>query len=141
MTTRTLPLALLLAAHSAVFAQLNALPTEADLKARGLAPVAGEQLKALLSNQTLYHTNLGSGQQYTIYYRDDGRRFMKTGAGVRSTKWWIKDDTRCEDSFGKGQLCYRFYPEADLYVACQMGADNCAWQMKALAGDVDGLAR
>lgn len=138
MKSGTLGLVLLLS-HLCAFAQLNALPSEADLRERGLAPVAGDQLKALLNNQTLYHTNLGSGQQYAIFYRDDGKRFMKMGGGVRSTKWWIDGDARCEDSFGKGQVCFRFYQDAGTYVTCQVGSSNCAWQMKVVAGDAEGL--
>lgn len=125
----------------AAFAQ-SAPPTEDQLKAAGAVQVTGEALAALLKNQTLRHTNLQSGQEIPMYYRDDGRRFLRLGSAMRESKWWQKDDMRCEDSVvaGRGFQCQKIYKQGDDYRLCTVGEARCDWKLSFTPGDVEKLA-
>lgn len=139
LLTRALPFVLFSAAATA---QLAPPPTEAELQASGAVWVKGEELAKLLKNQTIDHTNLQSGQNILMFYREDGRRFIKLGTGVRDTKWWIKDDLRCEDSVaGRGSVCQKIYKLADAYRICTAGEPNCYWIATFTPGDVGKLAK
>lgn len=126
----------------ASLAQLAAPPTEAELLARGAKPLGTEQLQALLKNQTLYHSNLTTGQTFPMFYRDDGQRFLKFGSTVRSTKWWIKDSQRCEDSIGRaGSVCQKHFQDADVLRVCGDGDKTCNWVVTVSPGDAEGIGK
>jgi hypothetical protein len=123
-------------------AQLAAPPTEEQLTAVGGVQVKGDELASLLKNQTLEHTNLRSGQLIPIFFRDDGRRFVGLGSSVRETKWWIKDDMRCEDSVaGRGSVCHKIFKQGDTYRICSVGEQQCNWIVTVTSGDTRKLAK
>jgi hypothetical protein len=139
---RAVVLPLLVALHPASHAQLAAPPTEADLQAQGAVQVRGDGLAELLTNATIDHTNLQSGQSILMFYRDDGRRFIRLGGGVRETKWWIKDDLRCENSVaGTGSVCQKILRQGDVYRICTAGDAACYWMATFTPGDIAHLAR
>lgn len=134
-------LPLLLASFTAL-AQLAPPPGEAGLIARGLQPVDEAALRALVTGQTLYHTNMTTGQTYPIFYRDDGRRFLKVGANVRPSKWWFKDGLRCDESAAGGNtLCFRIFDDGGVLRACAVGAQSCEWIFTAAKGDAEGIGK
>lgn len=104
--------------------------------------VQGEALAALLNDKTIQHTNLQTGQNYSMFYRADGRRFIKLGATTRSTKWWIQDGMRCEDSIStRGSVCQKIFQQGDIHRICSVGEAACNWVVSFEPGDVDGLAK
>ncbi len=124
------------------FAQLAPPSGEAGLIARGLKPLDEAALRVLMTNQTLYHTNTDTGKTYPIYYRQDGRRFLKLGANVRPSRWLLRDGLRCDESAAGGNLiCFRIFDEAGTLRACAVGAPSCEWSFTAVAGDVEGISR
>lgn len=123
-------------------AQLNAPPTEQDLIKKGAKEVLGDELKALLNNQTLYHNNLSTGQAFPMFYRDDGMRFVKVGNNVRITKWWMKEGRRCEDSIGKPrQVCQKHFMDEDVLRLCAEGDNTCNWVLSVTPGDAEGIGK
>lgn len=127
---------------SSGFTQLNAAPTEQDLIAKGAKELVGDELKLMLTNQTLLHTNLASGQAFPMYFREDGTRFVKIGTNVRTTKWWIKDGRRCEDSIGRPRVvCQKHFVDEGLLRVCAEGEAACNWVLSVAPGDVEGLAK
>lgn len=123
-------------------AQLAPPPTEDQIKAAGATQLKGNDLAQILRNQTLEHNNLQSGQAIFIFYREDGRRFVGLGGSVRETKWWIKDDMRCEDSVaGRGSVCQKIYQQGDTLRVCTAGEAQCQWLVEATPGDVRKLAQ
>jgi len=137
----SLGLCLLLASFTAS-AQLAPPPGEADLIARGLKPLDDAALRALVSNQTLYHTNTSTGQTYPIFYREDGRRFLKVGTNVRPSRWWFKDGTRCDESAAGGNtICFKVFDDGGALRACAVGARSCEWIFTAEKGDAEGIGK
>lgn len=133
-------LSLFLLGHAS--AQLAPPPTEEQLKSAGATQIQNEEITQLLKNQTLEHTNLLTGQSIPIFYRKDGRRFVGLGSGVRETKWWVKDNMRCEDSVsGRGSTCQKIYRQSDNYRICTAGETQCPWLVQAEPGDTRKLAR
>jgi hypothetical protein len=123
-------------------AQLSAAPTEQQLVQKGSKELLGDELRALLTNQTLYHSNLSTGQTYPMYFRDDGKRFVKVGNNVRSTKWWMKDGRRCEDSIGKPrQVCQKHFNDEGVLRVCADGDSACHWLITVSPGDVEGISK
>lgn len=123
-------------------AQLAPPPTEDQLKAAGATQIKGDDLAQMLRNQTLEHTNLQTGQAIFIFYREDGRRFVGLGSSVRETKWWIKDDMRCEDSVaGRSAVCQKIYRHGDTLRICTAGEAQCQWLVEAMPGDVRKLVQ
>jgi hypothetical protein len=134
--------ALILLLCTSASAQLAPPPTEEQLLAQGAVHVKGEELAALLRSQTWEHTNLRSGQTIPIFFRTDGRRFVGLGSGVRETKWWIKDDQRCEDSVaGRGSVCQKVFKQDATYRVCSVGEPVCNWLVTVTPGDSQKLAR
>lgn len=137
----SLGLPLLLASLGA-FAQLTPPAGEADLIARGLKPLDEAALRALVSNQTLYHTNTATGQTYPIFYREDGRRFLKVGSSVRRSSWGFKDGLRCDESAAGGNtICFRIFDDGGVLRACAAGAKSCEWTFTAARGDAEGIGK
>jgi hypothetical protein len=126
----------------AALAQLAPPPGEADLIERGLKPVDEAALRALVSSHTLYHTNTATGQTYPIFYREDGRRFLKIGSNVRPSKWWFKDGLRCDESAAGGNtICFKIFDDAGVLRACSVGAKSCEWIFTAVRGDAEGIGK
>jgi hypothetical protein len=124
------------------WAQLPPPPTEAELRAAGATPMQADALPALLNDKTIYHTNLHSGQQFALYYRPDGRRFIKLGSTIRNTKWWIQDGMRCEDSIAsRATVCQKIYKQGDLYRMCTVGESACNWVVSFEPGDTEGIGK
>jgi hypothetical protein len=144
LTIRSLAVALACTVIASIaVAQLAPPPNEDQLRAAGALKIVGDDLAKLLNNQTLEHTNLGSGQTYFIFYRADGRRFLRLGSGVRETKWWIKDDLRCEDSVATGtSVCHSIYKQGDVYRVCTVGEQRCNWLVESvMPGDTHKLVK
>ena len=122
--------------------QLAAPPTEAELTTRRATQLNNEQLQALLKNQTLYHANLATGQTLALFYREDGRRFVKVGSSVRNTKWWIKDSMRCEESVARpGSFCQKHFQDGEVLRACFEGEQTCNWIITVSSGDPEGIGK
>ncbi len=140
---RSVGIAALMTVCVAAFAQRAALPTAAQLEERGVVRVQDDALAALINNQTIEHTRAATGEVFTIYYRDDGRRFLTLAGRVRETKWWIKDGKRCEGSVATAStVCMKIFREAEFHRACVDGEITCNWLLTSFVpGDVDGLAK
>lgn len=136
-----LAFALMGVSHASV-AQLSAAPTEQDLSQKGAKEILGDDLRALLTNQTLYHNNLATGQTFPMYFRDDGRRFVKVGNNVRTTKWWMKDGRRCEESIGRPRdVCQKHFMDDGVLRVCADGENACNWVLDITPGDAEGIGK
>jgi hypothetical protein len=123
-------------------AQLSAAPTEQELLQKGAKEMLGEELRALLNNQTVYHNNLATGQTFPMYFREDGRRFVKVGNNVRTTKWWMKDGRRCEESIGRPRdVCQKHFIDEGVLRVCADGENACNWVLNATPGDAEGIGK
>ena len=132
----------LLSVSLAASAQLMAPAGEADLIARGLKPLDDDALRALMNQQTLYHTNTATGQTYPIYYREDGRRFVKVGASVRPSAWAIRNGMRCDESAAGGQtICFKIFDVGGVLHACAPATKACDWTFTAARGDDEGIGK
>lgn len=119
--------------------------TVADLKAQGLQPLNNEEIKVLITGQTLDHKMAGARSVAPIHYRADGTRTVNAtalGGRMYDTKWWVEDNQRCEISARtNAQQCGVTFKRAEEYVFCITGEEVCGWTFTVRPGNPDGLGK
>jgi hypothetical protein len=125
---------------TAATAQALTLPSEQELKSKGIKPLNGEQLKTLLTGNTLYHINPVNGVRIPLLYFADGTRLVRIRGQLLKTTYRIERDMVCEESVVlKREVCRSLYRSADANTVCEEGAARCDYGLDWRSGNPEGL--
>lgn len=131
--------------HRSVAAQMisrTSIPTEAQLRSRGLRPLSDNELQDLYAGYTHYYEDLRSGSVVPVFFAQTGK-VMAEGEHFFEGRYWVIDQELCIDYLPSGDVCASVFRDGDIYRACDSGeAGLCAWAINRIEADnVAGLHR
>jgi hypothetical protein len=120
--------------------QKIALPTRQELDAKGIKPLNGDELKALLTGNTLYHINPANGVRVPLLYVADGTRYVRIRGQVLKSTWRIERDMVCEHSVVLNrEVCRSLYRSPEASAVCEEGEAACGYGLDWAEGNPTGL--
>jgi hypothetical protein len=124
------------------FAQGITVPTPQELEAKGAKPLGSEELKVLLTNNTLYHIVPKTGFRVPLHYLPDGTRFVRIRGEEMKSNWRIERDMVCEYSVVlKKDVCRSLYRSEGVGAICDEGASTCDFGLAWAPGNPEKLGR
>jgi hypothetical protein len=108
-------------AHRVVRATLKRrteIPTENELRRRGLRRLRDAELSELVSGNTLYYESLRDGAVIPVYYLRSGRRRLIYENRLFEGGHWVSNDALCVESVVGGDICTRVYKDGEIYRIC-----------------------
>lgn len=130
----------MLAANTHVQAQALSVLTRQELADKGVKPLTSDELKALLTNNTLYHIVPKTGFRVPLLYLPDGTRFVRIRGEQMRTSWRIERDMVCEHSVVlKKEVCRSLYRADGVGAICDEGAAACDFGLDWAAGNPEKL--
>lgn len=126
--------------HVPSLAQGIVVPSRQELEAKGVKPLSSDELKTLLTNNTLYHVVPKNGFRVPLLYLPDGTRYVRIrGEEIKST-WRIERDMVCEYSVVlKKEVCRTLYKTDGMGAVCDEGASQCDFGLDWAAGNPEKL--
>jgi hypothetical protein len=132
--------AVIAAIAGAAAAQSLKLPTRKDLDAAGTRPLAAEELRSLLTGNTLYHVVPANGVKVPLLYLPDGSRYVRIRGQQTKTSWRIERDMVCEESVVlKREVCRTLYRSPAANAVCDEGSEICDFGLDWAAGNPEKL--
>jgi hypothetical protein len=132
--------AFILAAAQPLHAQALKVPTRAELEARHIQPLKSEQLRELLTNNTVYHIVPANGIKVPLLYLPDGTRFVRIRGQQSKTTWRIERDMVCEESVVlKREVCRSLFRTEGVGAICDEGSVTCDFGLDWAAGNPERL--
>lgn len=123
-------------------AQALKIPSRTELEARNIRPLTAEQLRSLLTNNTLYHVVPASGFRVPLLYLPDGTRFVRIRGQQTKTTWRIERDMVCEESVVlKREVCRSLFRAEGIGAICDEGSATCDFGLDWAAGNPEKLGQ
>ena len=113
-----------------------------DLEARGLKPLSGADLRALLPGNTLYHVNAAKGIKVPLFYAQGGKRYVRLRGAVLESAWRIEGERVCEYSVVlKRDVCCSLSRFEGGGAGCDAGRPICDYGLEWAAVNPEGLGQ
>lgn len=131
----------MMGASSLASAQAVSVPSRNELAAKGINPLTSEELKTLLTNNTLYHVVPKNGFRVPLLYLPDGTRLVRIKGEVLKSTWRIERDMVCEYSVVfKRDVCRSLFRADGVGAVCDEGAASCDFGLDWAAGNPENLS-
>ncbi|WP_207480808.1 hypothetical protein [Arenibaculum pallidiluteum] len=117
-------------------------PTRQELDSKGIKPLTGDELRTLLTENTLFHINPANGVRVPLLYRADGTRYVKIRDKVLKSNWRIERDMVCEYSVVLNRdVCRTLFRSNGYNAVCEEGEAACSFGLDWAAGNPAGLGQ
>lgn len=128
--------------HVPALGQGIVVPSRQELEAKGIKPLSSEELKTLLTNNTLYHVVPKNGFRVPLLYLPDGTRYVRIRGEEMKSTWRIERDMVCEYSVVlKKEVCRTLYKADGIGAVCDEGASQCDFGLDWAPGNPEKLGR
>lgn len=129
-----------IASNVPALAQSIVVPSRQELEAKGIKPLSSEELKTLLTNNTLYHVVPKNGFRVPLLYLPDGTRFVRIRGEEMKTTWRIERDMVCEHSVVlKREVCRSLFKADGVGAVCDEGESKCDFGLAWAPGNPEKL--
>lgn len=125
-----------------VHAQALSIPTKTQWAAQGIQPLRGEELRAFVVGNTLYHVVPQNGFKVPLFYLPDGNRLVRIKGEELKSNWRIERDMVCEYSVVlKKEVCRSLYRKEPVGAVCEENTDVCEFGLQWAQGNAERLGK